>query len=233
VAAPTPADLFEVDPNDFVKTRDAIARELKASGDAAAAAEVKKLRRPSVPVWALNQVAREHGDVVEQLLDAAHTARTAQARAISGRGADALRTAASAQRGAIDAVTAAAATVITASGRVAETQERDIENALAAIVASEVLSDRLRDGTLVSLEAGEDVDLFAGIEAPVRKPVKKKPAGPSRQLLRARENVERRRSELTDAEDALRDAERVRQRAADALARAEAALSDLESTERL
>jgi hypothetical protein len=228
VAAPTPADLFEVDPNDFVKTRDAIARELKANGAAAAAAEVKKLRRPSVPVWALNQVAREHADVIEQLLDAARVARDAQARAISGRGADELRTAVAAQRAAIDAVASAAAGVITESGRVAETQARDIENALTVIVASEPLSDRLHDGTLVSLDAGEDIDLFAGIEAPVRKPMKKKPTGPSRQLLRAREVVERRRAELSDAEDALQDAERVRQRAADALARAEEALRELE-----
>ena len=122
----TPSDLFEVDPNDFVKTRDAIARELKASGDATAAADVKKLRRPSVPVWALNQVAREHADVVERLLTAAREARDAQARAISGRGADALRTAVSTQRDAIDAVGRAAANVIAASGRVAETQARDI-----------------------------------------------------------------------------------------------------------
>jgi hypothetical protein len=220
--------LFEVDPNDFVKTRDAIARELKASGDTAAAADVKKLRRPSVPVWALNQVARNHSDVVDQLLAAAGAARDAQAQAISGRGADALRSAGAAQRDAIDAVAAAAATVITESGRAADPQARDIENALLIIVASEPLSDRLRDGTLVSLDPGEDVDLFAGIEAPVRKPVKKKPTGPSRQLLRARETVERRRAELADAENALQDAERVRQRAADALARAEAALTELE-----
>jgi hypothetical protein len=119
--------------------------------------------------------------------------------------------------------------MITASGRVADTQARDIENALTVIVASEPLSDRLHDGTLVSLDAGEDVDLFAGIEAPARKPVKKKPTGPSRQLLRARETVERRRAELTDAEAAVEDAERVRQRAADALARAEAALEVLEA----
>ena len=228
MAALTPADLFEVDPNDFVKTRDAIARELKANGDAAAAAEVKKLRRPSVPVWALNQVARKHSDVVEQLLEAARIARDAQARAISGRGADALRTAAVAQRDAIDAVAASAAALITESGRVADTHARDIENALAVIVASEPLSDRLNSGTLVSLDAGEDTDLFAGIEAPARRPVKKKPTGPSRQLLRARETVERRRAELADAEDALQDAERVRQRAADALARAEAALTEVE-----
>jgi hypothetical protein len=226
--AATPADLFEADPNEFVKTRDAIARELKASGDAAAAADVKKLRRPSIPVWALNQVARSQPNVVEQLLEAARTARDAQARAISGRGADALRAAVADQRDAIDAVGAAAARVITASGRVAETQARDLENALIVIVASEPLSDRLRDGMLVSLDPGEDVDLFAGIEAPVRKPAKKKPTGPSRQLLRAREAVDRRRAELADAEETVRDAERVRERARDALDRAEQALAELE-----
>ena len=51
-------ELFDLPPTEFIAARDALAKQLKADGDAGAAAEVKALRRPSVAAWAVNQVAR-------------------------------------------------------------------------------------------------------------------------------------------------------------------------------
>lgn len=43
-------------------------KALKAAGDKEGAAAVKALRKPTATAWALNQVARSHGDDVEELL---------------------------------------------------------------------------------------------------------------------------------------------------------------------
>ncbi|MEA2589487.1 MAG: hypothetical protein QOH66_2414, partial [Actinomycetota bacterium] len=49
--------LYAAPPDRFTAERDALAKSLKTS-DKAAAAAVKALRRPPVTAWALNQVAR-------------------------------------------------------------------------------------------------------------------------------------------------------------------------------
>ena len=65
---------------EFVKARDALAKELRASGGTEAAKAVKALRKPSRLAWALNQVARHQSDVVEELLAAAADVRRAPTR---------------------------------------------------------------------------------------------------------------------------------------------------------
>src|SRR4051812_17139068 len=53
-------ELYTVDPSEFVARRNALAKELRAAGDRDAAAEVSKLRRPTVVAAALNQLARRN-----------------------------------------------------------------------------------------------------------------------------------------------------------------------------
>src|SRR4030081_1344353 len=84
-------DLFGVDPNEFVARRDELARELRTEGDKTAAAEVKKLRRPSIPVRALNRAAADRPDLVQQLAEAAEQARAAQRAMLEGGDADEFR----------------------------------------------------------------------------------------------------------------------------------------------
>lgn len=94
-------ELFRVDPSEFVARRDALARTLRQQGERDAAAEVKALRRPSLALWALNQVARDEPHVVQAVLDASDAARGAQADALGGGDASALRAAIVARRGAM------------------------------------------------------------------------------------------------------------------------------------
>ena len=47
-------ELFTLPPEEFVAARDRLAAELKEAGKADEAAEVKRLRRPSVVAWAVN-----------------------------------------------------------------------------------------------------------------------------------------------------------------------------------
>lgn len=62
-------ELFTVAPEDFVKTRHALTKALKGSGDPDAATLVGSLKRPTGPVWAINQLAREHPDDIERFLE--------------------------------------------------------------------------------------------------------------------------------------------------------------------
>ncbi len=67
-----PADaLYQDDPADFVTRRSALAKSLKAAGDAAAAAQVAKLRKPPRTAAALGEFARSDPGAVRALLDAA------------------------------------------------------------------------------------------------------------------------------------------------------------------
>ena len=75
----------------FVERRSDLARRLKAGGDAKAAAEVTRLRKPSVSVWAIDQLAHEAADLVCDLLAAGADAIAAQrAAASSAAGGDAI-----------------------------------------------------------------------------------------------------------------------------------------------
>lgn len=65
----------------FVAERTRLARELRAGGDRAAAAELAKLSKPSAAVWALNHVAREERDAVGAWFDASAALRDASAPA--------------------------------------------------------------------------------------------------------------------------------------------------------
>ena len=73
-----PADLADVPPEEFVGARDALAKQLKADGKATEAAEVKKLRKPTVTRWVADQVRRHHADDVETLRAALSSVAAAQ-----------------------------------------------------------------------------------------------------------------------------------------------------------
>lgn len=53
--------------DEFIAARDAAVRQATDSGDRLGAARVKRLRKPSVAAWVINQVAREHPDEIGAL----------------------------------------------------------------------------------------------------------------------------------------------------------------------
>jgi hypothetical protein len=62
--------LFSVRPADFVGERKATVKKLKAAGRRDVAATVEKLPRPTLSVWAVNQIARQEPALVGRLADA-------------------------------------------------------------------------------------------------------------------------------------------------------------------
>jgi hypothetical protein len=74
--------LFALPLDEFTAARNAAVKRLKETGDDEAAEQVGALTKPSVPVWAINQLARKEKAAVRGLLEAAAKLR----KACSGRG---------------------------------------------------------------------------------------------------------------------------------------------------
>ena len=70
--------LFELPLDEFTPARNELARRLKGEGDKEAAEHVQALAKPSVPAWAINQLARQEKAKVKALLDAGTKLRKAQ-----------------------------------------------------------------------------------------------------------------------------------------------------------
>lgn len=72
--------LYAAAPEEFMATRSALVAEAKAAGEAPAAAEIGKLRKPSLAAWAVNLTARAAPEVVSELTELGAQMRSAQSR---------------------------------------------------------------------------------------------------------------------------------------------------------
>jgi hypothetical protein len=208
------SELYQLDPGEFIRARDARVRELKAAGDKEEAARVAKLRKPAPPAWALDRVAHDRPELIEEALAAGAALLDATEAAVGGDRA-ALRDATAAERAAVDAVVDAAAKVLGGKGAAARPQ-------LAATVRAAVLDPdvaaALREGVLDAAHEASGFGFAGGFE--LGAPVEPERDDAAERAEREREEAERR---------AAVDAERARlQRALDdaqaAAAKAEAAL---------
>jgi hypothetical protein len=232
------SELFLVDPNEFVARRDQLARELRSRGDKDAAAEVKRLRRPPVAVWALNHVAHENAELAQRLVEAARHAEAAQRALLEGHPADDFRAVVSRRRDALAAVAAAAAEVIARSGRSPDTTARDVDETLNTIVATSAALEAFTRSELDAIpESSSDREMFAGItppSSPSPRSAPRKPGAaralravpepepverpPSARLVKAREQLAAHRAAVAEAEDELRRADSALQEAEEQLA---------------
>jgi hypothetical protein len=154
-----PADLYALPPDDFTAARNALAKDLKAAGDKDGAAEVSKLRRPSVGAHALNQVAREQPKLIEAALTAGIALREASEAAASGD-ASGLREATAAERAAAQLVAKAAKPHLGSRG---DALVPALLATLRAGALDEDVAEQLRTGTLSSEH--EQAGLGFGLEA--------------------------------------------------------------------
>jgi hypothetical protein len=155
--------LAGVDPKDFVATRNALVKELKASARAADAAAVAALRKPRLAEHGLNVVARDESELVAALIEATARASAAQAAAIRGDAAD-LRPATAALRAATDAVVDAAVAALGATGEA----QRDAVVAVLRELSPDGLG-LLRAGLTGMVEPGSDEAEALGLH--VARPV--------------------------------------------------------------
>lgn len=80
--------LFQLPLGEFVEARNHLAAALKKNGDGEAAAEVKRLAKPSASAWAVNQLYWTARPELEELIAAGDRYRSAQQAALAGNGSD-------------------------------------------------------------------------------------------------------------------------------------------------
>jgi hypothetical protein len=146
------AALYQLPLEQFVATRDQLARRLRAAGDRATARQVAALRRPPVSAWAANQLAHAAPHALEELLEAGAALRQAQQDALAGQSdaARQLRTATAHLRASITRLRQRAETMLVQTGQAASdaTLTRLAATLQAAATGGEATRAALAQGRL-------------------------------------------------------------------------------------
>ena len=137
--------LYELPPEEFTAARDELAKRLGAEGERDEARRVRALRRPTLTAWAINRLARERSDDLEELIAVGNDLRKAQRRALSGGGAKALKDPTTRRREVQARLLAAAREIL--AGRGAGASE-EVSDTLDAVVLDEDAAELVRAGQL-------------------------------------------------------------------------------------
>jgi hypothetical protein len=239
--------LFGLPPGEFTAARNDLARRMKQAGQNAIAARVRELKKPTVAVWTVNQLARAYAKEVEALLGAAERLRTAQEEAIGGGDTAALRSATAAERKALRTLTQKASDILAAAGHTPTPAVLDrIASTLRAAAVDPGARDVVAAGRLTEELESTGFGALAGMKVPkgatrpARPEAQKRTgaAGERRRKERLRKLQERLRKLTSEAEAAEHEAERAgavaekARRSADrARAAAERARAELEAAE--
>ncbi len=142
------AALFQGAPEGFVAARDALAARLREQGRPEDASAVKRLRKPTVVAWALDQLAARDPDGVGALLDAGTEVRAAQQAALSSKrgAAERLRSAGIARAAAVTHLAAAAAAALREAGKDPDSHADAIAGALHLCAIDHDSATKLSDG---------------------------------------------------------------------------------------
>jgi hypothetical protein len=132
-------DLYGQPLDRFTPARDALVHELRQAGDKAAADEVKRLRKPTVSAWAINQLARKERMRIRSLLVAGEKLRKAHAELLGGGRPAEVRQASDAERKAIDHLVSSAAKILSQTGHSAS--ESALERVATTLRAAAVDED--------------------------------------------------------------------------------------------
>jgi hypothetical protein len=141
-------ELYELPPEEFTAARDRLAKRLREEGNTDESKEVKSLRRPTVPAWAVNRIVRLHSDSLRALLGAGEDLRRAQQRALSGvKGTD-LREATDRRRQAVKDLVEEAQTVLDEAGRLSTQHVEAVQATLEAASVDEAAAAQVQEGRL-------------------------------------------------------------------------------------
>lgn len=139
-------ELYRLDPAEFTARRDALAARFRKEGDAEVSKEVKALKRPSLPAWAVNALALERPDELTRLLDLGDRLREAQAR-LSG---DELRRLTRDRQQVIAALAAETRELAAGKGHdLTEAALRQVEETLTAALTDQAAATAVTSGRLV------------------------------------------------------------------------------------
>jgi hypothetical protein len=225
----TEDELYALPLEEFTPARNALAKELKRGGDAAAADEVKGLTKPTKTAWALNQLARQEPEQIDRLLDAGAGLREAQEKALAGD-ASGLRPARQAEEEVVDSLVAGALKFLGGSGPAQAASADRLGKTLRAAATDPDAGALLRRGRLVADLDASGFGLDGLSEAPASStgvPTNTDELQSRREARAARKEAEelRRKADtaLGRAQRLGEEADRAEQRATDARAQADEA----------
>jgi hypothetical protein len=203
-------ELYGLPLGEFTTARNDLEKRLRKDGKRDEAAEVKSLRKPTAPAWALNQVARERPKVIAELVKIGGQVRDAQEKLLAGGDRKTLDRATSAQRETTREVVRAAVEAAEAGdvGTGAAFEEK-VGSTLRAAAADADVAEQLVAGRLVREQ--EAAGLF-GFDAAVAAPARES-APPRKRGSSKRASTKTSSSKDRSAEAASRDAAAERRRA--------------------
>jgi hypothetical protein len=248
------ASLYAGPTEAFVGRRDALAKELRASGRREAAAGIKALRKPSKLAWALDVAVHDARDSFDRLSAAVTGILEAQS------GAGDLRAAMGELRAAVRGFADDAARAAEERGQ--SVDQPTLVNAVLALIGDAASYEALRKGRLVDVPEAGGLDFLTSLPSPRPEASSahtaesvvelRKDAAVSREALRqaettwaaarersaaaerawrdAQANLERAEQQLRDAEDLVRSKRLERDRAAQAAKEAGAELRSAEKS---
>jgi hypothetical protein len=233
-------ELYGLPLDEWTRARNDLAARLRKAHQGEQADTVKALRKPSVPTWTINQLARREEGRMAALLAAGERLRKAQEQALRGKAVVGdVNAAARAERDAVRDLVGAARSVLAEGGHPATQSVLDR-------VSQTLRAAAVEDGSRALLERGRLQEEVAGGGFGSLVAVRPAPRPRTDELRQARERLKELRTqakalarEAQEADEtasrAERDAERAREhaqatseaaeRAATALAEAEAELS--------
>lgn len=141
--------LYSAPLDEFVERRNELARSLRKDANRQAADEVRKLRKPTLPAWTVNQLARREKMRLRGLLTAGERLRKAHEELLVGGSPEALQQGRDGERRAIAELVGAAELLLKEAGHPASeaTLER-VRDTLHAAVVDEGIGRRVREGRL-------------------------------------------------------------------------------------
>ena len=228
--------LYALPLEEFTAARNELAKRL---GDPS----IKQLQKPTVPAWAVNQLARRREVDVRRLLRAGEQLEEAQKDVVRGGEQKAFERARRDERDAVRRLRAEAAELLRAGGHAASdaTLER-VAKTLHAAAGSEDGRALLRDGRLTEELEPQGFEAFAALAGSISprqrsrsKPSREPSAADRRRAQKAREDAGEARREadlasvrLAEVERELEQARRAAQKAAEKAGSLEAKARELD-----
>ena len=190
-------ELYGLAPNDFTAARNARASEARKAGDAALAASLKGLQKPTVGAWLANLLAQERAEDLERLITLGGELRRGQNRA-DGK---LIRSVSKKKQEAVATLLSEARSMAKNRNQpVSETAAMDLEATLDAAFADHKAAESVRAGRLTTALHYSGLGLAdAGSVSPVRSS--------KRELSGSALAASKRDLELADREAERADAE--------------------------
>ncbi len=207
-AADDTARLYGLPLDEFTAERDALAKRLRADGERDEAALVKKLRKPSVPAWAVNQAVRNDKRAAKALLKAGEGLANAQEAMLSGSASADLREAMGAHGEAVERMMGPVSEAL-GTGASATNLDRARET-LRAVAGDQELRAEFEAASVVR---DREAVGFGGATPAVLKPAPARKRGPAKSRKRAETAVRKAQRALESAAAEAEDAERRLERA--------------------